>query len=142
MRARPSRPAAMLLSVAVLGTTLAGCASAADSASAPGLSMPAPDGFVPGDPVEVSPETARVVGAVYLGMTLEEATAQAAIDGRPLRVAGEQNTEDMVPGRLTVELDGSGVVTMVTLETGDTPMVVTEKVNDSADGTDGTNAAD
>jgi hypothetical protein len=90
-----------------------------------GTSTPADEDLVQQEPGSVTQGEAEAIANAYLGLTLEEAEAQALIDDRDLRVGaqdGEQFmlTEDYVIGRATATVD-DGVVTAVTIEATDGP---------------------
>lgn len=140
-------PRALL--AAALATTLAACGFGVDAGSETGgdeptdSSAPADDGDTTDDSSdetsmpadedaeptgEVTEAEAEAVGNAYLGLTEEEAAAQAEVDGRPFRVGerdGEQFalTEDYVIGRATATIT-DGVVTAVTVEATDGPVTV------------------
>lgn len=89
-------------------------------------SMPADEDAEPSG--EVTEAEAEAVANAYLGLTEEEAQAQAEVDGRPFRVGardGEQLmlTEDYVLGRVTASIN-DGVITAVTVESTDGPVTV------------------
>lgn len=91
-------------------------------------SMPADEDAEPTG--EMTQAEAEAVGAAYLGLTEEEAMAQAEVDGRPFRVGakdGEQFmlTEDYVIGRVTATIT-DGVITEVVVEATDGPVTVSQ----------------
>lgn len=78
----------------------------------------------------VSEGEAEAVGTAYLGLTEDEAVAQAEVDGRDFRVGardGEQFmlTQDYVIGRVTATIT-DGVITEVVVEATDGPVTVTQ----------------
>ena len=69
-------------------------------------------------------ETA-VQGEAFVGLTISEATALADDEGRAWRVGRQDDevfvlTDDLVPGRVTFEID-EGTVTSATIETSNVP---------------------
>ena len=78
----------------------------------------------------VTEAEAEAVGTAYLGLTEDEAIAQAKVDGRDFRV-GERDgeplmlTEDYVLGRVTATIT-DGVITEVTVESSDGPVTVSQ----------------
>lgn len=91
-------------------------------------SMPADDDVQPTG--EVTQGEAEAVGTAYLGLTVEEAQAQAEVDGRQFRVGEEDGeaymlTEDYVLGRVTATVT-DGTITQVVVEATDGPVTVTQ----------------
>ncbi len=69
-------------------------------------------------------ETA-VQGEAFVGLTISEATALADDEGRPWRIGRQDDeafvlTDDLVPGRVTFEID-DGTVTSSTIESASVP---------------------
>lgn len=129
-----------VLTAFALASVLASCGggSGADPAAGGDTATDAPtssdDTSTPADDVEPTGEVAQAeaeaVGTAYVGLTEEEAVAQAEVDGRPFRVGerdGEQFalTEDYVLGRVTATIT-DGVVTEVVVEATDGPVTVSE----------------
>ena len=76
----------------------------------------------------VSEGEAEAVATAYLGLTEQEAVAQAVIDGRDVRIHGIDGelvelTEAYLVGRLTIELLDGRIVT-ATIESSDGPVTV------------------
>lgn len=91
-------------------------------------SMPADDDVQPSG--EVSQGEAEAVGTAYLGLSVDEAQAQAEVDGRQFRVGEEDGeaymlTEDYVLGRVTATVTG-GTITEVVVEATDGPVTVSQ----------------
>lgn len=105
-------------------------ASPADDATGDSddTSMPADEGAEHDG--SVTQGEAEAVGGAYLGLTEEEAIAQAEVDGRDFRV-GERDgepfmlTEDYVLGRVTATIT-DGVITEVVVESSDGPVTVSD----------------
>lgn len=133
-----------LLTALAVATALAGCGGGSDADPAAGGDTPADspadtptssdDTSTPADDVEPTGEVtqaeAEAVGTAYVGLTEEEALAQAEVDEREFRVGerdGEQFAliENYVLGRVTATVT-DGVVTEVTVEASDGPVTVSE----------------
>ena len=76
----------------------------------------------------VSEGEAEAVATAYLGLTEQEAVAQAVIDGRDVRIHGIDGemvelTEAYLVGRLTIELL-DGRIVAATIESSDGPVTV------------------
>jgi hypothetical protein len=90
-------------------------------------SMPAPADL---ERVEdhVTEGEAEAVATAYVGLTEQEAVAQAVVDGRDVRIGGVDGemyglTEDYLVGRITIELLDGTIVT-ATVESSDGPVTV------------------